>query len=549
MTLKLRYVALPYVGMHFSANYVAMFPYLQAICELYDRRAEIWAFDAAHGARKLRTFHETSLAGFQRDLQESPSSALAATRPGSGSSSGSRSHAHHVLGHQAHGHHAQGNHQGQQVHRESPVIRLSYYGGGHYDSVVDPAHAVNVLHKAPGELEDAHIARAKERRVSRTAPAGLLPPIHLGNHNTSNSSSREALAEAQRMSDAEATERETLEQVLRDSRDAYIRTGYEDLEACLQLSLQQGRGTYATHQGTLLKEDPRGDNSSTTHDQDHPDNNAKSSAEAEQDLLRIVQEQSERDYYENAILSSLQADGKEDDSVLTEAELLNLAKQESEREARESEARFLGLSDGVSRGGEGKEGREEEGKGERRSASPYRQCTSANQATRSAVSSSENTNTSHAPRATELAHLSEEEALEMALMQSLASNHATSHTSTVHTSGNGVNGAQNGAFSSHHAHGAVQDEGFHTEEELLQMALQASMQGYSGANSARNGSFPACASSSHTTNSSTHRTVSAPATGYAINIGAPYVNVHGGGDYSEDMDEELMRAIEASLRK
>jgi hypothetical protein len=28
---------------------------------LYDRRAEIWAFDAASGARKLRTFHETSV--------------------------------------------------------------------------------------------------------------------------------------------------------------------------------------------------------------------------------------------------------------------------------------------------------------------------------------------------------------------------------------------------------------------------------------------------------------------------------------------------------
>ena len=33
--------------------------YLQALCELYDRPAEIWAFDPTVGARKLRTFHET----------------------------------------------------------------------------------------------------------------------------------------------------------------------------------------------------------------------------------------------------------------------------------------------------------------------------------------------------------------------------------------------------------------------------------------------------------------------------------------------------------
>ena len=33
-------------------------PEIQAICELYDRPAEIWAYDAVQGARKLRTFHE-----------------------------------------------------------------------------------------------------------------------------------------------------------------------------------------------------------------------------------------------------------------------------------------------------------------------------------------------------------------------------------------------------------------------------------------------------------------------------------------------------------
>lgn len=35
-------------------------PELQAMCELYDRPAEVYAYDPAHGFRKLRTFHENS---------------------------------------------------------------------------------------------------------------------------------------------------------------------------------------------------------------------------------------------------------------------------------------------------------------------------------------------------------------------------------------------------------------------------------------------------------------------------------------------------------
>lgn len=35
-------------------------PEIQAMCELYDRPAEVYAYDAAHGYRKLRTFHENT---------------------------------------------------------------------------------------------------------------------------------------------------------------------------------------------------------------------------------------------------------------------------------------------------------------------------------------------------------------------------------------------------------------------------------------------------------------------------------------------------------
>ena len=33
-------------------------PEIQAMCELYDRPAELWGYDTLLGARKLRTFHE-----------------------------------------------------------------------------------------------------------------------------------------------------------------------------------------------------------------------------------------------------------------------------------------------------------------------------------------------------------------------------------------------------------------------------------------------------------------------------------------------------------
>ena len=87
---------------------------MQALCELYNRPAEIWAYDSLKGARKLRTFHETA-----------------------GSSRG-------VL-----------------------PLRLSYYGGGHYDSITDEKHNETILRLAPGVIE----RQALQRVVARLALA------------------------------------------------------------------------------------------------------------------------------------------------------------------------------------------------------------------------------------------------------------------------------------------------------------------------------------------------------------------------------------------
>ena len=76
-------------------------PEIQAICELYDRPCQLWGYDHATGARKLRTFHEAP-------------------------------------------------------HHRRPPILLSYYGGGHYDSILGPDY--QVLSLTPGTAEDARIA-------------------------------------------------------------------------------------------------------------------------------------------------------------------------------------------------------------------------------------------------------------------------------------------------------------------------------------------------------------------------------------------------------
>lgn len=70
---------------------------------MYDRPAEIFAFDPVEGARTLRVFHST-----------------------------------------------------RSVAR--PPIRLSYYGGGHYDSVVGAEWEANLLREAPGLVEARRIA-------------------------------------------------------------------------------------------------------------------------------------------------------------------------------------------------------------------------------------------------------------------------------------------------------------------------------------------------------------------------------------------------------
>ncbi|EQC38709.1 hypothetical protein SDRG_03674 [Saprolegnia diclina VS20] len=79
-------------------------PELQALCELYDRPLYVFVYDPRVGAKVLRTFHEAS------------------TNP-------------------------------------RPPMRVSFYGGGHYDSVVHRGtHATHLLRDPPGTYERRRLA-------------------------------------------------------------------------------------------------------------------------------------------------------------------------------------------------------------------------------------------------------------------------------------------------------------------------------------------------------------------------------------------------------
>lgn len=106
-------------------------PEIQAMCEIYDRAAQIWAFDTSLGARCLRTFHEVS---------SRPNTAR--SRPSSGSNNAW--------------------YRVNSTSSQKQPIRLSYYGGGHYDSIISTGVQVPSS-RAPGEIEDRAINRAKER--------------------------------------------------------------------------------------------------------------------------------------------------------------------------------------------------------------------------------------------------------------------------------------------------------------------------------------------------------------------------------------------------
>ncbi|TDH65899.1 hypothetical protein CCR75_002046 [Bremia lactucae] len=146
-------------------------PELQALCELYDRPAEVFAYDFQHGFRKLRCFHENS-----------------------------------------------------SLARSRPPIRLSYYGGGHYDSLVGPDHRENLINETPGRWEQRHIGYS--HRINSREMSHDIVRVEQG---------------IQSQSDIEHTEVTQLEQVLVQSRNDFNSMD-RSLEETLNASLAEQGG-------------------------------------------------------------------------------------------------------------------------------------------------------------------------------------------------------------------------------------------------------------------------------------------------------------------
>jgi hypothetical protein len=207
-------------------------PEIQAICELYHRPTEIWAYDSQKGAQKLKTFHETSVKGSNR-----------------------------------------------------PVIRLSYYGGGHYDSIVkDRDHATNLLRSVPGEVEDLRVREVVEsRRI-----------LEQESRNVN-------VDDVKRLSDLEATEREQVNVAIQLSNyDRSIGWADENIETCLLNYLQNAYDDKETH----IPLDKGGI------DVEKSSLRISDVAASQGEVLRLVTEQSELEYLDRAILSSLTHENK-----------------------------------------------------------------------------------------------------------------------------------------------------------------------------------------------------------------------------------------------
>jgi OTU domain-containing protein 5 len=215
-------------------------PEIQAISEIYHRPVEIWAYDPHLGARKLRTFHEAA--------------SMEAVR-----AAGSRA---------------------------CPPIRLSYYGGGHYDSIIDDNFLSTIIQHRPGEVEDRALNLLKQRNALLNQSADITSgPL---------------------TSEAETRDREAINYTIEMSRKDLC-WAEEDLESILVMSLEEEAKRLGIPRADLGSKDSAHDIVAT-----------------QQQILSHVTASSENDYIEKAILSSLA-----DDPNVAEAQLIEQAQRES----------------------------------------------------------------------------------------------------------------------------------------------------------------------------------------------------------------------------
>ncbi|TMW63538.1 hypothetical protein Poli38472_002479 [Pythium oligandrum] len=204
-------------------------PEIQAMCELYDRPAEVFAYDPVNGCRKLRTFHEN-----------------------------------------------------RSLSRSRPSICLSYYGGGHYDSLVGPNHVANIIQETPGEWEQRHIEYSR-RINTREGATGVLQRV-------------------QAASDRESTEVAQLEHILMVSRNEFDAM-HSSLDESLKLTL-------AESEATAVHSEQRALDVATQESE---------MAAIQAELLEKARQESEEELMRKAIVASLQEPAHDFDAQVSAA--------------------------------------------------------------------------------------------------------------------------------------------------------------------------------------------------------------------------------------
>jgi hypothetical protein len=149
-------------------------PEIQAICELYGRPAEIWTYDTVRGAQKLRYIIDkyvdiyTYIYVYVYAYIQSYAYIYIYMNIRLSVLIFIQMCMYIYL-------HIRTFHEVARRNSRQVPLRLSYYGGGHYDSIIDEKHKDQLLQSAPGDAETLAVSLVAERVAFG---AGIFIHIH-----------------------------------------------------------------------------------------------------------------------------------------------------------------------------------------------------------------------------------------------------------------------------------------------------------------------------------------------------------------------------------
>ena len=240
---------------------------------------------------------------------------------------------------------------------------MSYYGGGHYDSIVDAKHSDQLLLSVPGVAESLALSRVAERVALASSTSSI---VNIARVNGSQASEEAALDLAMQMSrndenrfswqdDIETCLSMSLEESylknnkMSQSSDEYVTKKIPGDDNCAKKSVAFAEHSLENNDLNGVKMEissssssfssvlsPIGIDMNIKNDNDNDNDNNAVSIAIQSDTLRIAVEESERDYIDSAMLSSLQ-----DETQNMEEEMLRQVRLESLLESQAADARMM----------------------------------------------------------------------------------------------------------------------------------------------------------------------------------------------------------------